>query len=323
VNETHLFQINDQGPNTTIRRVECAPYNGLVTKKPTLAFSNFYKRQDGKYVDSSLVVQVVPSGAFLLEWDATMGNYMERATWKVENTALYNAKPLEIVAANVNGSQVALALSGGIRALLCIQNNAIEFRELLRRYVVLLTSWALFHIDLSADCWNSEPTEIAEISAISCVPLNPGKHASKFIIAAYWRSNIVEIFSLSENGLKSESKTPPLPAIVRSVLLFNFGNDVSSKGADHHAFLLAGLGDGSVASMLWKDNELKDLVVVSLGHAPVSLTPFEVDDNRTVLAAGNRATVFFYDSKKNRLSNSPIMLKVGIFLCFFSKLSTV
>ena len=149
LSETHLFQINDQGANTTFRPVERAPFNGLVTKKPTLAFSNFYKRQDGKYVDSSLVVQVVPSGAFLLEWDAAMGTYMERATWKVENTAIFNAKPLEIVAANVNGSQVALALSGGTRALLCIQNNAIEFRELLRQYVGLLTSWKIFHIDPS------------------------------------------------------------------------------------------------------------------------------------------------------------------------------
>ena len=149
VNETHLFQINDQGANTTFRRVESAPYNGLVTDKPTIAFSNFYQRQDGKYVDSSLVVQVVPNGAFLLEWDAAMRNYMERATWKVENTISYDAKRLEIVAANVNGSQVALALSGGTRAVLCIQNNAIEFRELLRQYVVLLTSWAVFHIDLS------------------------------------------------------------------------------------------------------------------------------------------------------------------------------
>lgn len=151
VNETRLFQINDQGANTTFQRVESAPYNGLVTKKPTLAFSNFYKRQDSKYVDSSLVVQVVPNGAFLLEWDATMGNYMERATWKVENTALYDAKPLEIVAANVNGSQVALALSGGRRAVLCIQNNAVEFRELLRQYVVLpflLTTGRFFVLTL-------------------------------------------------------------------------------------------------------------------------------------------------------------------------------
>jgi DNA damage-binding protein 1 len=69
--------------------------------------------------------------------------------------------------------------------------------------------------------------------------------------------------------------------------------------------------------MLWKDNKLKDLKIVSLGHAPVSLTPFQVDDRHTVLATGNRATVFFYDSKKNRLVNSPIMLKVGILTCFF------
>ena len=97
---------------------------------------------------------------------------------------------------------------------------------------------------------------------------------------------------------------------------------MSPKGADHHAFLLAGLGDGSVASMLWKDNKLKDLKIVSLGHAPVSLTPFQVDDKHTVLATGNRATVFFYDSKKNRLLNSPIMLKVGVFVCFFPSRQT-
>ena len=151
------------------------------------------------------------------------------------------------------------------------------------------------------------------------MPLNPAKHASTLIIAAYWNSNIVEIFSLSSAGLKSESKTPSLPAVVRSVLLFNFGSDVSPKGANHHAFLLAGLGDGSVVSMLWKENELKDLKIVSLGHAPVSLTSFKVDDKNTVLAAGSRATVFFYDYKKNRLVNSPIMLKVWYLRQFLVK----
>jgi len=166
---------------------------------------------------------------------------------------------------------------------------------------------------------NSERTELPEISAISCLPLNPAKHASKFIIAAYWNLNIVEVFSISETGLKSESKTPPLPAVVRSVLLFNFGNDVSPKGANHYAFLLAGLGDGSVASMSWKENKLKDLKIISLGHAPVSLTPFKVDDKHTVLAAGNRATVFLYDYKMNRLVNSPIMLKVWYFRLFLFK----
>jgi DNA damage-binding protein 1 len=146
LDETHLFHINDQGANTTFRRVESAPYSGLVTKKQTFAFSNFYKRQGGEYVDSSLVVQVVPHGVFLLEWDATMGNYMERAAWKVENTASYDARPFEIVAANVNGSQVALALSGGRRAVLCIQNNATEFRELIKLYAVLLIGWPVIFL---------------------------------------------------------------------------------------------------------------------------------------------------------------------------------
>lgn len=172
----------------------------------------------------------------------------------------------------------------------------------------------------SIDYRNSERTVLPEISAISCAPLNPAKHASKLIITAYWNFNVVEILSISETGLKSECKTPPLPAVVRSVLLFNFGNDVSAKGTNHHAFLLAGLGDGSVVSMLWKENKLKDLKSISLGHGPVSLTPFKVDDKPTVLATGSRATVFFYDYKKNRLVNSPIILKVWYFFCpFFSK----
>jgi len=136
VNETHLFQIDDQGANTTFRRVESAPCSELVTKKPTFAFSNFHKRLEGEYVDSSLVVQVVPNGPFLLEWDAAMGNYMERMAWKVENTDSYDTRPLEIVAAHVNGSQVALALNGGRRALLCVQNNAIEFKELIKLHVI-------------------------------------------------------------------------------------------------------------------------------------------------------------------------------------------
>ena len=149
LDETHLFQINDQGANTTFRRVGRAPYSGLVTEKPTLAFSNFYKRLESQYVDSSLVVQVVPSGVFLIEWDAIMGNYMERHAWKVEDTPSYDAKPREIVAASINGSQVALALSGGRRVLLCIENNATKIKEVIKPYVILLISWAAFPFDPS------------------------------------------------------------------------------------------------------------------------------------------------------------------------------
>ena len=74
----------------------------------------------------------------------------------------------------------------------------------------LLISWNNFSYGPIDYCNSEKCPELSDISAISCLPLNPAKHASKFIITAYWNSNIVEIFSISETGLKSESKTPPL-----------------------------------------------------------------------------------------------------------------
>lgn len=109
-----------------------------------------------------------------------------------------------------------------------------------------------------------------------------------------------------------QTKSPPLPAVVRSLLLFNFGTDTSSKAPDYHPYLLAGLGDGSVASLQWKDGALKDLKIISLGRSPVTLIPCEVDGKKTIFASGNQAMVFY--SEKNRLANSAIMLKVWYFV---------
>jgi DNA damage-binding protein 1 len=154
----------------------------------------------------------------------------------------------------------------------------------------------------------------SEVSAVSLIPLNPQKAFSSNLIVSYWSSNIIELFTIEKGTLKSsnETRTPPLPAVVRSILLYNFGSDINSKGVDYQPYLLAGMGDGSVVSFTWKDGCLKDQKIVSLGHAPVSLTPCEVDGKKSVFAAGNRATVFFCD--KNRLVNSAVMLKVGTYL---------
>lgn len=150
----------------------------------------------------------------------------------------------------------------------------------------------------------------SEISAITFLPLDPTKNFSTYLTVAYWSSNIVQVFTLRDGCLVTDDswRSAPLPAVVRSLLLFNFGSDTSSKGADYHPYLLAGLGDGSVATLHWKGGVLQDLKVISLGNAPVNLTPCEVDGRKTVFAAGNQATVFFCD--KNRLTNSAIMLKV-------------
>ena len=131
VNETHIFQVIDSETGVKFNRLDVGVMSGLRSNQPTLAFSNFCRRQNGAYVNSSLVVQVIPSGAFLLEWDSSLNIYVERASWEVKSAPPSNNKPLEIVAASVNGSQVALALSGGNITVLCIESGAAKFKELM------------------------------------------------------------------------------------------------------------------------------------------------------------------------------------------------
>jgi DNA damage-binding protein 1 len=125
---------------------------------------------------------------------------------------------------------------------------------------------------------------------------------------SYWGKNEIEVFVLDRQGFVSVSKSPPLPALVRSAILYNFGSDTNSKGADYHPHVLAGLGNGSVVYFPWKDKQFKDRKTISLGHAPVSLTVCQVDGKRVVFAAGSRATVLSWEKK--RVHTSPIMLKV-------------
>jgi DNA damage-binding protein 1 len=150
----------------------------------------------------------------------------------------------------------------------------------------------------------------SEVSAISCTPLDPSKYFSNYILVSYWGSNSVEIFTPESTGFSFVCKTPPLPSLVRSLLLHNFGLDHSSKGPDYHPYLLVGLGDGSIVSFSWKNKQFKDQKVMSLGHAPVCLTTCQVEGRRSVFAAGSRAMVLSW--QKKRLHHSPIMLKVNI-----------
>ncbi|KAH9480543.1 DNA damage-binding protein 1a [Psilocybe cubensis] len=283
VNETHWFSIHNS-PNLSLKFEE---ETTLCLKRnlPTLAFANFSKRNNGGYIDSGLFVQVVPTGAFLFEWDPSVETFIEKDSWEVKNIVTVDNRPLEIVSASVNSSQVGLALSGGKLVILCIETGALRFRKLMD------------HVTHS------------EISAITFLPLDPTKKFSTYLTVAYWGSNVIQVFALREGRLVTDQplRSPPLPAVVRSLLLYNFGTDTSAKGADYHPYLLAGLGNGSVATLHWKGGVLQDLKVISLGNAPVNLTPCEVDGKKTVFAAGNQATVFFCD--KNRLTNSAIMLK--------------
>jgi DNA damage-binding protein 1 len=104
-------------------------------------------------------------------------------------------------------------------------------------------------------------------------------------------------------------KTVSLPALPCSVLLHDFAQNSHAEGSDRYPTLLAGLTDGTLASFAFKDNELRDQKIISLGDAPVNMAACAGDSRRTVFVCGSRASVLFRD--KERLNNSPILLKVS------------
>lgn len=147
-----------------------------------------------------------------------------------------------------------------------------------------------------------------EISAVTCTPLDSSKFFATYFAVSFWGSNNVTVLALEKGEIKTVCPPTPLPALARSLLLFNFGSGRAAKDAEYHPHLLAGLADGSVVSFSFKNKELREKKIASLGTAPVFLSPCLVDGRRTVLASGNRASILYWD--KQRLQQSPVMLRV-------------
>ncbi|KAF8650163.1 hypothetical protein AX16_005397 [Volvariella volvacea WC 439] len=290
--ETYLFRIENNATTnaTTLVHVTDFSSRSLTLSQPTLAIANVMRRTIGasgkaSYINSSMIVQVTPAGAFLLDWDVAIGEYTQIAAW---NAPQNGALPVSIVAASINPSQVVVALSGGKLVSLSITEEQ-KFREVL----------------------SGIPSH-SEISAVSCMPLDPKKPFASLIPVAYWGSNIIEVILLDRTGFVSVCKSAPLPAVVRSLTLFSFGaaEDAVQNTGNHNQsnpHLVAGLADGSIVTFAWKDKQLKDRKIVSLGHTPVALAPCMVEGNRAIFAAGYRAMMLSWDRK--RLRYSPIMLK--------------
>lgn len=112
---SHLFRIDNSGNNTTLSHMQ---ESGLATNQRTLAFGNVMRRLDnGGYsaLNSQLVVQVTPEGVLLLDYDMTLDVYEHCGGFKPDNAT--------VVAADVNSSQVLLALSNRHLVLLSVQQN--------------------------------------------------------------------------------------------------------------------------------------------------------------------------------------------------------
>lgn len=299
LHETHVLRFeDDQG--TIVSRVGGSDKGFLSSR--TLAVSNIQRRIPGDrstpstYVDSSLVVQVVPEGLLLLNYESSLREYSRIGDlWTPDKFADGNAPSWnrEIVAADINASQVVIALKHGRLVLLILEGDRFVKRRM-REFV--------------------EPSPFnctAEISAVTCLPLDSTKSYAVNIAVGFWMSKTVKIMSLSEpRTMKDVCETSELPAAPRSLLLYNFTSEPGGKLPQSHPHLLVGLVDGSLATFPFQNGTLGDQKLIPIGNLPVTMHTCRIKDRSTVFACGSRTSILFWE--RERLQHSPLMLKVRI-----------
>lgn len=299
LNRTHLLRF-EEARGSVISSLPESP-SGFETSTCTISLSNIMRltRKDSSLIydeHSSLVVQVVPKGLLLLEYSPEAGGFVRKSELPLDKVKDRNLLPQalsgqEIVAADINASQIVLALKyGWMMQLTVMDGQFVPQRS--RQF---------------SD----------EISAVSCVPLSGkgfAKHTTS-IAASFWKSDYVKIMRL--HSLRDAASLPPdgliaevcrserLPAAPRSLLLHTFITNEDDKGM--YPYLLVGLVDGTVASFVYKDNTLLDMKLISVGVFPVSLHPAVVNGKGAVMACGNRGSVLAWE--KERLLHSPLMIK--------------
>ncbi|KAG2145900.1 CPSF A subunit region-domain-containing protein [Suillus clintonianus] len=292
--KTHVFRVDNA---SSISSIDGDKNVGFITDLPTLMVSNILRRtrnaeNKSDYADSAFVVQVVSKGLLLLEYDPGLQQYTRIGEpWTLEMFADPGKEGLwkgrEVVAASVNASQIVLALNWGRVVLLTLDDKRfIKLRD--RNFV--------------------HNNRDAEISAVSCLPQDPTKDFAFNIVVGFWTSKHVEILSLkpADGTMPTISTTPVLSSAPRSLLLHNFTSD-DFKLSNTHPHLLIGLTDGSVASFVYRNDQLLDQKLVSIGSLPVTMRLCRIGTRQTVLACGSRTAILFWE--KERLMYSPLILK--------------
>lgn len=298
--ETYVLRFEDD-KGTMVSSVGGSDRGFLSSR--TLAVSNIQWRipRDGStpsaYVDSSLVVQVVPEGILLLNYDSSLREYTRIGDlWTLDKFSdgnIANWANREIVAADINASQVVIALKHGRLVQLSLEGDRLV-KQRMRDFV--------------------EPPPFnctAEISAVTCLPLDTTKPYAVNIAVGFWMSKVVKILSLLERDtIKDVCETSELPAAPRSLLLFKFTNESGGKPPQSYPHLLVGLVDGSLATFPFQNGTLGDQKLISIGNLPVTMHTCRIRDRSTVFACGNRTSILFWE--RERLQHSPLMLKVRI-----------
>jgi hypothetical protein len=123
--ETHVFKPE----SNSISHIDAAMVAGVATNVSTIAMSNIARRvpriankSTSTYTDSSFAVQVTMNEVLLIDVDQALGvPVLVGEPWNPRNVEAWQEK--QIVAADINASQITLALTGGILVLLNLDAN--------------------------------------------------------------------------------------------------------------------------------------------------------------------------------------------------------
>ncbi|KAH8824837.1 mono-functional DNA-alkylating methyl methanesulfonate N-term-domain-containing protein [Flagelloscypha sp. PMI_526] len=242
----------------------------IVTSTPTIAAGNI--GWEGKPAESVYFVQVTSKQVTLIEVDTFLNEYRETSKWVSPS---FGGKATEIVTATITETEVLVALNDSRVLSLSVGQNG-NFAQ-------------------SNKFLDVQPQKMEEPSAMAATSNR------QYYAVATWQSNTIDIFKGQTTAVDRIASTPPLSSPICSLLFFTFNGDPAPT------FLIAGLANGTIAYFPWVRETLGDMKIVSLGDAPVSLSPCTVEGNPVVFASGSRSMVMSWHKK--RVKTAPIMLK--------------
>ncbi|GAW02345.1 uv-damaged dna-binding [Lentinula edodes] len=249
-------------PNPT--QLECVDTShDFILPNQTLYIGNMALKTAGKYdEDSALVVQVVPEAAVLLQYDAVLGRWtcVDRVEADADKGGSGSrggsgggsrgGSMMKFVKASGNASQLLIAQAGGWVAVYTVQMREGKLRlvRTTARKLDLAEQKSPFLFPSPSPSWYN-----TEISALTCPLLDPSKHFTRLIAAAFWHTNQLALYTFTpqsaELELLCQSPLGALTSPVRAVVMgFMSVGRYRVEDRESHLCVFAGLADGGVVS---------------------------------------------------------------------------
>ena len=143
-------------------------------------------------------------------------------------------------------------------------------------------------------------------SVLSVRPVKPGDRVIQIVTIGFWAEHVVKLYKLE--GLKHIGDITGLPHAPRSVLLWKFGADDTSR---LHALVGTANGNLLIAKLEVHGPQLniKSRRTLSLGTRPVDIEGFS-GTGEHVMTCGSRAIVLSWEEDRERIAYHRISTKV-------------